>query len=79
MARFRVPTGSGPLPVGHSHRTRTRSVASTPVTAGQPIRWSRSGLAIVSPSSSAIMRGRSAVVYTTPVIVSRMKAATTDR
>jgi hypothetical protein len=54
-------------------------VASTAVTAAQPIRCWRSGLTIVSPSSSAMIRGRRAVAYTTPVTSTRMNAATTEK
>ena len=79
MTRFPVAAESGTASSGHSQRTRTSSVASTLVTAAQPIWWSRSGLASVSPSSPATIRGRCAVVYATPVISTRMNAATTDR
>jgi len=66
------------LPPGHSQRTRTRSVESKPATAAQTTLCSRSGLTILSSSEPATMRGRCAVAYTTPVMSSRMNAATTD-
>ena len=52
---------------------------SNPTTAGQPTRCSRTGLTIVSPSSSAMILGRCAVAYTTPVMTSSVHAAITDR
>jgi hypothetical protein len=54
-------------------------VGSAPTTAAQSIRCSRTGLAIVSASAAAMIRGRFAVTYTMPVTNSRMNAATSDR
>ena len=52
---------------------------SNPTTAGQPTRCTRRGLTIVSPSSSAMILGRCAVAYTTPVTSSSVHAAINDK
>ncbi|HEX6450575.1 MAG TPA: hypothetical protein VF060_14065 [Trebonia sp.] len=47
-------------------------------TVAQPTRYSRSGLTIVSPESSATSRGRSAPTHITPVTARMTNTATRE-